>query len=56
MSEAANKREFLEAAHALVKASVPSAENITSVCETLSRVLSDMTGKQVVVLPHEYEE
>lgn len=44
MSSIANRRIFLERANALVKKSSPDLNDMSSVCEALSVVMSDIMG------------
>lgn len=46
MSAAANKRKFLEAAHALVKASVADESHFAEVFSTLAQVTTDGLGRE----------
>jgi hypothetical protein len=46
MSQVVNRRVFLEKAHALVKKSSPDLHDLSSVCEALADVMSDIIGAQ----------
>jgi len=51
MSEVANRRAFLKAAHELVTVSVPNERHILTVLQTLGACLSDLFDEPVIVVP-----
>ena len=56
MSEIANKRKFLEAAQSLVKERDPTVEQVEMAILTLSKVVSDLAGEEVMLMPKSIKE
>ena len=56
MIHISNKRKFLEAAQALVKARDPTVEQVEMAILMLSKVVSDLSGEEVILLPQRVAE
>lgn len=56
MSAIANKRRFLEAAQELVKAREPTQEQIELTIIMLSKIVTDVCGQSVVLMPFTPED